>query len=138
MAKLCVIRKLINKWLSLTVSPEAVSPVLGPELPALVTAVPGHSTRPRDPPWRAGAGLACAVATAGADPPPVLALRKKSPGLFWLRIYVCHSVSVSRSHALGTQKVMQMAQLEKTFDFSISIHDDFYYFSVRISHKWSS
>ena len=35
----------------LTVSPEAVSPVLGPELSTLITAVPGHGTRPRDPPW---------------------------------------------------------------------------------------
>ena len=35
----------------LTVSPEAVSPVLGPELSTLITAVPGHGTRPGDPPW---------------------------------------------------------------------------------------
>ena len=35
----------------LTVSPEAVSPVLGPELSTLITAVPGHGARPGDPPW---------------------------------------------------------------------------------------
>ena len=60
----------------LTVSPEAVSPVLGPHAPAVVAAVAGDAgaAGPGDPPGGPGAGLPRAVPTAGADPPSVSGL----------------------------------------------------------------
>ena len=52
--------------------------MLGPQLAALVTAVAGETgpAGPGDPPGRPGAGLARAVAAAGADPSPVAGLEK--------------------------------------------------------------
>ena len=74
----------------LTVSPEAVSPVLGPHGPAVVAAVAGDAgaAGPGDPPGGPRAGLTRAVPTAGADPPPV-------PGLMIIMIVLyCKYINI--------------------------------------------